>query len=670
MSRGPWVAFGIGSLAALAALGIATTPVVLTPDGPGWDRCVRGATGGRLHRDSILLVPGVDRRGPLSLEVDAEPPSGRSVRLGLTLDEGGSQRQDLTDAPLSWRVPPTGSAGLLARLTASEDGLELRSIALRSSSGLPWGASAVLLLAVAGLVLALQRSSLAGDAASLGVLAAGLVALAASPLLLFWTLPRPAALWRLALPLLLILCGAVMGLRGAEARRFRRAGLLLAAAIFGAWVRAYFLPAPGSWDTDYWKACMRRVATHGVTRAYGDPGWPSLGQLSKQLSGEEPLWEAESFGRTFVVDQPPGIMAEWRASWWLAERFGPEIHSADLENAAAKLPPVAGDLLAVGILLWTFRERPGRGVVLAALYWALPISWLSSAVLGYFDGAGAPLALAALVAAGRGRSALSGALLALAALVKSTALLVAPAVLVALIAARVPVRRAMAWGSAVVGAALLPFLLDGTLITAVVHCYRIIFQKRLSGGFANGWWILSQLVAVAQGKVGLWDRVPFVHISNVHFPVNALGAVLFLLVALFLARLQLRRPGPLPATLVGAMLVVSYGMLAIGVHENHPHLLVLAFLATGLPSSRLRLLAGLFLTSYVLNMLALSGLGRYGGSRYHVLAPLMNAASAFRMSPGFDVTLLLAVINIGAYAVLLAGIGREMDTREDAAHPC
>src|SRR5262249_44406759 len=117
-------------------------------------------------------------------------------------------------------------------------------------------------------------------------------------------------------------------------------------------------------------------------------------------------------------------------------------------------PPVAGDLLAVGILLWAFREQRERGAVLAALYWALPVSWLSSAALGYFDGASAPLALVALVAAGRGRASLSGLLLALAALVKSTALLVAPAVLVALLAARAPVRRAVAWGLGVVAAAL------------------------------------------------------------------------------------------------------------------------------------------------------------------------------------------------------------------------
>ena len=39
------------------------------------------------------------------------------------------------------------------------------------------------------------------------------------------------------------------------------------------------------------------------------------------------------------------------------------------------------------------------GLGLAAAYWALPISWLSSGVLGFFDGAPAAATLAALIAA-------------------------------------------------------------------------------------------------------------------------------------------------------------------------------------------------------------------------------------------------------------------------------
>lgn len=665
MSRPCLLALGIGMLAAAGELGVATTPVRLRPAAPGWERCITGTGAtGTLQGTANLVVPGADRQDSLVLEVQAQAPAGRAVRVGVTAEGGTTEWQALGAEPLRWALPVSDTRGVLLRLSASEDAVvQLQSIILRPTTRRPWSAAVPLLLAVSGLTLALARTLAVDQAVALGLVAAGFSVLAAAPLVLFWTLPQPAALMRIALPVLLVAAGVARGLRSAEARRFGFGVALLAAAVFGAWVRVYFLPAAGSWDTDYWKACMRRVATHGVTRAYGDPGWPSPDRLLKQLSGEEPLWEAESFGKTFVVDQPPGIMAAWGASWWLAKLSSGGRITTEVENGAAKLPPVAGDLLAVGVLLWAFRERSSLGLGLAALYWALPVSWLSSAVLGFFDGAYVPLALAALVAAGRGRSGSAGALLALAALVKSTALLVAPAVLVALLAARVSPRRAVAWGLGVVAAALVPFLLDGTLATAFVHCYRIIFQKRLSGGFANGWWILGHLLAVAQGRVALAGPVPFVHIENVPFPVSALGAGLFGLVTLGLARLQLRAPGPFAATLVGAVLIVSYAMLAIGVHENHPHLLVLAFLGTGLPSRRLRWLSVSFLATYLLDMLALSGLGRFYGPRYQALTPVLNAAAAFRMLPGFDVTLLLAVVNLVAYAVLLSSMRAELSSR-------
>ena len=74
------------------------------------------------------------------------------------------------------------------------------------------------------------------------------------------------------------------------------------------------------------------------------------------------------------------------------------------------------------------------------------------------------------------------------------------------------------------------------------------------------------------------------------------------------------------------MAVYGYAMVAIGVHENHPHLFVLSLLATGLASLRLRLIAAILLTTYCLNMLALSGLGRFYGSRHMALEPLLGVS--------------------------------------------
>jgi hypothetical protein len=445
-----------------------------------------------------------------------------------------------------------------------------------------------------------------------------------------------------------------VGLRpGASRGRFLASAALVAAAVFGAWVRAYVLPSAGGWDTDYWMACARRVALHGVTRAYGDPGSIPPGHFLAAARGQEPLWEVEGFGRTFVVDQPPGIMLLWQGAWWASRWLGGGgLVSYEAEAIAAKLPAILGDLLAVGVLLWAFRGEGRRGAVLAALYWALPISWLSSALLGFFDGSFVGLAVAALVMAGRGRAAAAGALVALAALVKATALLVAPAVAAALLARRAPVRRAVAAGVAVVAAALVPFALAGTLPAAVAHCYRIIFQKRLSGGFANPWWLLTEAIAVREGRPA-GGPVPFVHIQTVPLPVNAIGAAAFLLIAAWVVRGLWRRPSDRAAALAGGVLVLAYGMVAVGVHENHAHPFVLAMLASGLYTRRHQMLAAVFFTTYVLNMIALSGLGRFYGLRYMLLEPLLPAVQAFRTAPGFDVTLALAVVNIAAFVVLL-----------------
>jgi hypothetical protein len=218
-----------------------------------------------------------------------------------------------------------------------------------------------------------------------------------------------------------------------------------------------------------------------------------------------------------------------------------------------------------------------------------------------------------------------------------------------------------------VTAVLVPFAMDGTLITAVVHCARILVQRRLSGGYGNTWWILSWLHGVFGEDRSPVETIPFVetHVFG-PVPVNAIGTLLFLLVTWRVCRLQARHPGVGPAALAGAALVVAYGQVAIGVHENHPHALVLAFLATGLATPRLRRIAALFLAGYVLNMLALSGLGRYTGLRHAAIEPVIGWAAAFRTSLLFDVTLLLAIVNVATFAWLLRTLPAELAAAREA----
>ena len=317
--------------------------------------------------------------------------------------------------------------------------------------------------------------------------------------------------------------------------------MLVTAFVFGAWVRGAFLASAGSWDTEYWKAWTVRAADHGVTRVYGDPGSVPEGRLLAQMRGEEELWKVEFAGREFVVDYPPLAMFLWRWSYWAVTRGGTGLDPPEVRNVAVKLPAVLGDIAAVAVLLWALGTR---GLGLAAVYWAAPVSWLPSATLGYLDGAYAPLAAAALIAAGRGRGGWAGAWLAAACLIKPTAVVVAPAVAVALRSRGL--LRALLTGLGVVAVTLAPFALAGTLGAAVVHVYRILFQGTLSGGFPNPWWILGHALDVARQDAALADPVRFARLGAVPFPAATIGVALFAAAAAFIAVAAVARARPRP----------------------------------------------------------------------------------------------------------------------------
>jgi hypothetical protein len=402
-----------------------------------------------------------------------------------------------------------------------------------------------------------------------------------------------------------------------------------------------------------------------VTKVYGDSDATPEGHFWSQLRGQGELWQTEYRGRRFVVDYPPLAMAVWAASSRATRALWPDLEPGESENVAVKLPSVLGDLLAVIVLLIIFRGDSRRGAVLAMTYWVLPVSWLSSSVLGFLDGAYAPCMVAALVFAWRGQALSAGALLAISALIKPQALLVTPAAAVALAAAGGRIPRAIGAGLAVVAIALLPYALAGTLEEAIVHVYRILFQQRLSAGFANPWWLVGHLAEVLRtGLPALAQPVNFATVSDVPFAPNLLALVAFGLsvswVAWSLRAHGRGARGPGAVCLAGAGIVFAYSMFALGVHENHPHPMFLALAATGLRSRGLRGLAGCLAITYVLNMLSLSAIGRFYGSRYMAVEVWSGWISGLRMAPGFDVTLVLAAINIIVYVAFLLRLRDEL----------
>jgi hypothetical protein len=564
---------------------------------------------------------------------------GGVFRLGIDAGRAAEVRPS-GDGVVLTELPPTGSRGARLYVTplGREPPLVLRRISVTGSAPALWP-SALAFLATFATSMGIRRLRGSRLGIACGLAMSAFAVLAADP--------HPAAAALLA-------ASALVGFRS---RLYWTAAPLLAALVFGAWVRFYFLPSAGSWDTEYWKAWMTRAVAASVPRVYGEADATPEGHFVPHLLGREKLYQIEYKGRDFVVDYPPLAMALWRWSWKAVALAAPGLDRAEAENVAVKLPAVLGDVLSLLLLLYLFRRQPLRGLTLGALYWTLPLSWLPSAVLGFLDSGYAPFAVLGLVAASKGQPALAAALVAMAALIKPQALLVAPAAFAALDSGRA---RAVGAGLAVVAFALVPFALAGTLEEAVTHVFRILFQQRLSAGFANLWWAVGHL---ANGA-GLGARVEYASLGALPFPAGLVGTALFAAAAAYVLFKSSRA-----VLLAGALLVLSYGILAVGVHENHPHSMFLAFAATGLYSKRLRILVAILSLSYVLNMLSLSALGRFYGLRYIALEPLAFSVSSLRMALGFDLTLLLAVLNTALFALVLVSLSYEVASEGPFLYP-
>jgi hypothetical protein len=149
--------------------------------------------------------------------------------------------------------------------------------------------------------------------------------------------------------------------------------------------------------------------------------------------------------------------------------------------------------------------------------------------------------------------------------------------------------------------------------------------------------------------------------------VALIAPALFALAVAWVLRALRRVPGPRATVLAAAAVVFAYGMLALGVHENHPHALLLLLVASGLASRRLQALFAAVALSYTVNLVALSGLGRFYGNRHLAVEPLAAAWRSLRLLPGFDLTLALAAVNVAVFALLLRHLPAELRRAEAAA---
>lgn len=446
-------------------------------------------------------------------------------------------------------------------------------------------------------------------------------------------------------------------------QRLSPAALIWVAIAFsaGTFLRLYFISSHGMWDTEYRKAWALETSHSGITRSYGGPETVPPGDFLPQLMGKKPRWEVPFRGRDYVIDYPPLALAVWGESWRFFTSKPRPYRGEEAENLAVKFPPVLGDLLSVGVLIWAFRGEPRTAFLLAAAYWIFPVTWVSSAVHGNFDGFVSPFLLVAVLLAG-GSPWLAGAAFAVACLIKPTGAVALPVLFLA--SPRRGWPRIVAGGAMVTILVFAPYVFAGTFETAFIHVARIFSQERISGGYANPWWLLGQASLVRRDLAGWGDPIDYVRRDAFALPLGGIGfaaAALAFGWILFRAR---RIANPRSVAYVSALLLFVWGLLTVGVHDNHNHPLFLLLVATGLGTAFLRGFAASLATSTLLGSLCLHGLGRFYGTQWKSVLPLADAVARWRMAPGFDLTMVLSLVNCLLFAAAMFRLKRTLSELE------
>ena len=248
-----------------------------------------------------------------------------------------------------------------------------------------------------------------------------------------------------------------------------------------------------------------------------------------------------------------------------------------------------------------------------------------------------------------------------ASMLKLLGMIATPTVAVALLASRARLWKAIAGALGVAVIVLLPFALEGTLPALTVQLFRQLIPGNVSSGYPNPWWIYGHLVNTASGATeSMTGPVSRLALGNVSFAAARIGTIGFALAVGWVSWRQYRFAGVYPAALSGAAVFFAYAIFSVGVFENHPHVAFPLLFATGLWSRRLQVLCGVAMAAYLLNLLLLAGLGRFYGTRYMAVEPLVLWLSGLRMAAGFDLTLVLAIVNTVLMIFLFAVLPREL----------
>ena len=421
--------------------------------------------------------------------------------------------------------------------------------------------------------------------------------------------------------------------------------ILLAGLLAGALLRLAVLPLPGTEDLLDWKI-WSHAAAHDPTAVYGVGGSPPERRMLR--------WR----GQEITTDYPPLAIDELALVGRLYRVISPEDEDSRTLTMAVKLPGLIADVVLVGLLLTWGRRVFGVGAAAAALiYWLNPAIILNGPALGYLDPQMAVPAVLCLVAVFAGRPALAGVLFAISLLTKPQPFVVAPVLVMAMVArageARWRALVAAAAGAGVTAAILVaPVVARGAWANMVQAVGRLGTHDMLSGQSANVWWIFTYVLRVMDvwqewgPRAAISQKLRILGISRaiaLGYPNPRVVGFALLAIAVGIAVWQAwrHRSAAATAALCGGC-AWAYALVAPQVHENHLFLAVPFFcLAAGL-DHRFRAVCWTVSAIAAFNMYFFEGLG-IGWD------PVPGRTATF-----VDITVLLSVANVAAFVWFLA----------------
>jgi hypothetical protein len=430
-------------------------------------------------------------------------------------------------------------------------------------------------------------------------------------------------------------------------------------------LRGLALPLDGTGDVITFKVWTYNAATLGPTHVYGAGGSP-------------PAWRWLVYNdNTARVDYPPMALYAFAIVGRVYRAFFPAFPDGAALTATVKLPDLLAGLALATLMFGAIGRIAGAaaGQRAALAFWLNPAVMLQGAVLGYVDTLFALPAIGALIAAAFGRGGAAGALLACACLTKPQAVLVIPAVALALWRREAAGWRAIA-SAATVGALVTlvlvwPIVRAGAFSNMMFAVARLVTDGSLSANAANVWWLVTYAGQImtpgldnATTGVAAMKLVDLVSVREFLANAGADSSVFTIavvaacawsavLAAVLWAVLQVRRTTLDLATLaaLAAFTVHAYFTLSVQVHENHLFLALplLAMVAATRPAYRRVLVVVSAIAALNLNLFY-----GFGGEAGYAIP---------RGTTGIDASVVLAVMNCGAFVWHAVTFRRECAAR-------